>query len=101
MLFTQTHLLQQTLLHVPRDYVATEAKNQLRTQLRSLACMHKPNTTLRVCLPLGTLASHVHRRLMDKSLSESFFMTFVTAISKSSCVTCMRRSRRANMPALL
>mmetsp|Transcript_68121 Transcript_68121/g.210764 ORF Transcript_68121/g.210764 Transcript_68121/m.210764 type:complete len:259 (-) Transcript_68121:647-1423(-) len=32
-------------------------------------------------------------------LSESFFMTFETAIWKSSSVTCWRRSRRANIPA--
>mmetsp|Transcript_50681 Transcript_50681/g.130588 ORF Transcript_50681/g.130588 Transcript_50681/m.130588 type:complete len:217 (-) Transcript_50681:642-1292(-) len=32
-------------------------------------------------------------------LSESFFMTFETAIWKSSSVTCCRRSRSANMPA--
>mmetsp|Transcript_26626 Transcript_26626/g.80717 ORF Transcript_26626/g.80717 Transcript_26626/m.80717 type:complete len:483 (-) Transcript_26626:267-1715(-) len=31
--------------------------------------------------------------------SLSFFITFATAISKSSCVTCTRRSRNANMPA--
>mmetsp|Transcript_31574 Transcript_31574/g.82540 ORF Transcript_31574/g.82540 Transcript_31574/m.82540 type:complete len:328 (-) Transcript_31574:228-1211(-) len=31
--------------------------------------------------------------------SESFCITFATAISKSSCVTCTRRSRSANMPA--
>ncbi len=37
--------------------------------------------------------------LMDMFLSESFFMTFATAISKSSCVTWTRRSRNANMPA--
>mmetsp|Transcript_396 Transcript_396/g.1063 ORF Transcript_396/g.1063 Transcript_396/m.1063 type:complete len:253 (-) Transcript_396:482-1240(-) len=30
---------------------------------------------------------------------ESFFITLATAISKSSCVTCTRRSRSANMPA--
>ena len=30
----------------------------------------------------------------------SIFITLDTAISKSSCVTCCRRSRRANMPAL-
>ena len=36
---------------------------------------------------------------MDMSLSLSFFMTFVTAISRSSWVTCTLRSRRANMPA--
>lgn len=28
----------------------------------------------------------------------TFFMTLATAISKSSCVTCTRRSRSANMP---
>mmetsp|Transcript_18197 Transcript_18197/g.50676 ORF Transcript_18197/g.50676 Transcript_18197/m.50676 type:complete len:209 (-) Transcript_18197:850-1476(-) len=32
-------------------------------------------------------------------LSPSFFMTLATAISKSSCVTWTRRSRRANIPA--
>mmetsp|Transcript_38171 Transcript_38171/g.107903 ORF Transcript_38171/g.107903 Transcript_38171/m.107903 type:complete len:211 (+) Transcript_38171:215-847(+) len=32
-------------------------------------------------------------------LSESFFMTFETAIWKSSSVTCWRRSRSANIPA--
>mmetsp|Transcript_50936 Transcript_50936/g.122798 ORF Transcript_50936/g.122798 Transcript_50936/m.122798 type:complete len:223 (+) Transcript_50936:230-898(+) len=31
--------------------------------------------------------------------SPSFFVTFATAISKSSCVTWTRRSRRANIPA--
>mmetsp|Transcript_20339 Transcript_20339/g.63974 ORF Transcript_20339/g.63974 Transcript_20339/m.63974 type:complete len:213 (+) Transcript_20339:69-707(+) len=36
---------------------------------------------------------------MARSPSMSFFMTFATAISKSSCVTWMRRSRNANMPA--
>mmetsp|Transcript_6648 Transcript_6648/g.18018 ORF Transcript_6648/g.18018 Transcript_6648/m.18018 type:complete len:256 (-) Transcript_6648:457-1224(-) len=35
----------------------------------------------------------------DVFFSESFFITFAAAISKSSCVTCTRRSRRANMPA--
>ena len=33
------------------------------------------------------------------SLSLSFFITFATAISKSSCVTCTLRSLKANMPA--
>mmetsp|Transcript_27731 Transcript_27731/g.45618 ORF Transcript_27731/g.45618 Transcript_27731/m.45618 type:complete len:259 (+) Transcript_27731:106-882(+) len=37
--------------------------------------------------------------LMDMFMSESFFMTLATAISKSSWVTWIRRSRRANMPA--
>mmetsp|Transcript_54302 Transcript_54302/g.122781 ORF Transcript_54302/g.122781 Transcript_54302/m.122781 type:complete len:214 (-) Transcript_54302:671-1312(-) len=32
-------------------------------------------------------------------LSESFFITFETAIWKSSSVTCCRRSRNANIPA--
>mmetsp|Transcript_19683 Transcript_19683/g.43883 ORF Transcript_19683/g.43883 Transcript_19683/m.43883 type:complete len:253 (-) Transcript_19683:536-1294(-) len=36
---------------------------------------------------------------MDVSWSESFFITLATAISKSSCVTWMRRSLSANMPA--
>jgi hypothetical protein len=31
-------------------------------------------------------------------LSVSFFCTLATAISKSSCVTWIRRSRRANIP---
>lgn len=35
----------------------------------------------------------------EVSRSESFFITLETAISKSSCVTCTRRSRSANMPA--
>ena len=32
---------------------------------------------------------------MDMFDSESFFITFATAISKSSCVTCSRRSLSA------
>lgn len=36
---------------------------------------------------------------MARLFSMSFFITFATAISKSSCVTWMRRSRNANMPA--
>mmetsp|Transcript_10281 Transcript_10281/g.21137 ORF Transcript_10281/g.21137 Transcript_10281/m.21137 type:complete len:209 (+) Transcript_10281:97-723(+) len=32
-------------------------------------------------------------------VSASFFMTLLTAISKSSCVTCILLSRRANIPA--
>lgn len=36
---------------------------------------------------------------MDMLESLSFFITFATAISKSSCVTCILRSRKANMPA--
>src|SRR4051794_36549178 len=35
----------------------------------------------------------------DISLSESFFMTLATAISKSSCVTCTLLSLSANIPA--
>lgn len=35
----------------------------------------------------------------DMFLSVSFFITLATAISKSSWVTCTRRSRKANMPA--
>ena len=37
--------------------------------------------------------------LRDMFLSLSFFMTLATAISKSSWVTWILRSRRANMPA--
>lgn len=40
---------------------------------------------------LTTLARHARPR--------TFFMILVTAISKSSCVTCTLRSRSANMPA--
>lgn len=36
---------------------------------------------------------------IDMLESLSFFMTLATAISKSSCVTCILRSRKANMPA--
>merc|ERR1711879_798264 len=36
---------------------------------------------------------------MDILRSESFFMTLETAISKSSCVTCTRRSLSAYIPA--
>lgn len=43
--------------------------------------------------------NHFHNFFKDMFLSVSFFITFATAISKSSCVTCTRRSRRANMPA--
>lgn len=43
--------------------------------------------------------NHFHNFFKDMFLSVSFFITFATAISKSSCVTCTRRSRRANIPA--
>mmetsp|Transcript_33176 Transcript_33176/g.93948 ORF Transcript_33176/g.93948 Transcript_33176/m.93948 type:complete len:206 (+) Transcript_33176:207-824(+) len=42
---------------------------------------------------------HFHSFLRLMFLSVSFFITFATAISKSSWVTCTRRSRRAYMPA--
>ena len=42
---------------------------------------------------------HFQARLMAKLLSMSFFITFATAISKSSCVTWIRLSLNANIPA--
>lgn len=44
-------------------------------------------------------AIYFHNFLIDIFLSESLVITLPTAISKSSCVTCMRRSRNANIPA--
>jgi hypothetical protein len=45
------------------------------------------------------LLNHFQARLMARLLSMSFFITFATAISKSYCVTWMRRSLNANIPA--
>ena len=44
-------------------------------------------------------ASHFHSFRRDMFFSVSFFITFATAISKSSWVTCTLLSRRANIPA--
>mmetsp|Transcript_56476 Transcript_56476/g.129690 ORF Transcript_56476/g.129690 Transcript_56476/m.129690 type:complete len:324 (+) Transcript_56476:337-1308(+) len=42
---------------------------------------------------------HFQSFFSDMFFSLSFCITLATAISKSSCVTCTRRSRKANMPA--
>ena len=42
---------------------------------------------------------HFQALLMAKLLSMSFFITFATAISKSSWVTWIRLSLKANIPA--
>mmetsp|Transcript_23791 Transcript_23791/g.60255 ORF Transcript_23791/g.60255 Transcript_23791/m.60255 type:complete len:298 (-) Transcript_23791:371-1264(-) len=42
---------------------------------------------------------HFQSILSEVFFSESRFITFAAAISKSSCVTCTRLSRNANMPA--
>lgn len=52
-----------------------------------------------VHLQVRVRPAYFHSLDSDMFLSASFFITFATAISKSSCVTWMRRSRRANMPA--
>ena len=44
-------------------------------------------------------ASHFQSFRRDMFFSVSFFITFATAISKSSWVTCTLLSRRANIPA--
>ena len=46
-----------------------------------------------------TTPSYFHSLRTDVLASLSRLVTFATAISKSSCVTCMRFSRIANMPA--
>ena len=45
------------------------------------------------------VADHFQSFLRDMFLSLSFFITLATAISKSSWVTCIRRSLKANIPA--
>ena len=47
----------------------------------------------------GRSQRYFHNFMMLWLLSASFFMTLATAISKSSCVTWIRLSLRANMPA--
>ncbi len=47
----------------------------------------------------GYRRRHLNSLITDMSFSLSFFITLATAMSKSSWVTWMRRSRRANMPA--
>ena len=42
---------------------------------------------------------YFHNLRTDVFASLSFFVTLITAISKSSCVTCIRFSRIANIPA--
>lgn len=42
---------------------------------------------------------YFHSLRTEVLASPSLFVTFATAISKSSCVTCIRFSRIANMPA--
>ena len=42
---------------------------------------------------------YFHNLRNDVFASLSLFVTFTTAISKSSCVTCIRFSRMANIPA--
>jgi hypothetical protein len=55
-----------------------------------------PHTCHILATPVG---DHFQSFFKDMFLSVSFFMTLATAISKSSWVTCTRRSRNANMPA--
>lgn len=52
-----------------------------------------------VILVSQLMFDHFQALRMARLLSMSFFMTLATAISKSYCVTWMRRSRRANIPA--
>mmetsp|Transcript_27303 Transcript_27303/g.73899 ORF Transcript_27303/g.73899 Transcript_27303/m.73899 type:complete len:210 (-) Transcript_27303:661-1290(-) len=48
---------------------------------------------------LRHVPNYFHNLMMLWLLSASFFMTLATAISKSSCVTWIRLSLRANIPA--
>mmetsp|Transcript_20556 Transcript_20556/g.42250 ORF Transcript_20556/g.42250 Transcript_20556/m.42250 type:complete len:231 (+) Transcript_20556:1670-2362(+) len=52
---------------------------------------------MRMCMCISFCYFHNRWRLV--LFSPSFFMTFATAISKSSCVTWTLRSRSANIPA--
>ena len=84
----------------------------LRDTLRTECCVGKKgeaaaDTTVDETMysPSKPRAHFTHFTLYLKSLeterlaSESFIITLLTAISKSSCVTWIRRSRSANIPA--
>lgn len=59
----------------------------------------KKCTILYDCFLYQTTDDYFHSLRTEVLASPSLFVTLATAISKSSCVTCIRFSRIANMPA--